>query len=304
MPVIVLTIYADILWLVNFIMNGFVLWVLSKLARTPRKARWILAGAGIMAFMYTLLIIFEPLRFINIALASVAILAVGVALAFHPRGIRPFVKLMITAYVISFTIGGVGMALFFLTDLPYALYFIAADWDGFARTVSWQLALVGMAVSYIIIKLILRLLERHTLKRQLLCNVQVFIGEQDCSFDALVDTGHSLKEPISQSPVIIAEFELIKTFLPDGLKVLFYEKQENDLLQFISSREESFYNRIRMVPFTSIGRNNGMLIGFRPDRVKVQGGKDTPPDVVIGIYNDTLCRDGRYRGLLSPELVA
>jgi len=226
-------------------------------------------------------------------------------LTFHPEGIKSFLKLMAVAYGISFTVGGLGMALFFLTDLPYAVHFIAEDFDGFTRAISWQLALAGMAASYVLIKLAIRVYEKHLLRRQMLCNVQVFLGESDCSFDALVDTGHSLKEPISQSPVIIAEFELIKNFLPDRLKILFYEKQENDLNELLAGSSTDvkglFYARIRMIPFTSLGKASGMLIGFRPDKVKV--GSSTPADVVIGIYNDKLCGDGRYRGLLSPELI-
>jgi len=104
--------------------------------------------------------------------------------------------------------------------------------------------------------------------------------------------------------VIIAEFEHIKEFLPDGLRILFYEKQENDLQGLLANQDSAFYNRIRMIPFSSLGRANGMLIGFRPDRVCVEGKKDTPIDVIVGIYNAKLCRDGRYQGLVSPELVS
>ena len=299
-----MTLYADILFLVNFFMNAFVLWVLSKVVRMPRKTRWLLLGAGVMAFLYTLIIVVEPLRFVNVVLASVVILAAGVAVAFHPQGVKSILKLMVFAYIISFTVGGLGMALFFLTDLPYAIYFIASDLGAFSRTVSWQLVLAGMAISYVIIKISLKMAERFTLKRQMLCNVHISIGENNCHFDALVDTGHNLREPLSQSPVIIVEFELLAPILPDCVKNLFSQKLENDLTVLLSIREESFYNRIRMIPFTSLGRSNGMLIGFRPDSVKVEGGSSAPLDIVIGIYNDKLCRDGRYRGLLSPELVS
>ncbi len=58
-----------------------------------------------------------------------------------------------------------------------------------------------------------------------------------------------------------------------------------------------------MIPFKSLGRANGMLIGFKPDRVAV-GADASRSDVVIGIYNSRLTRDGRYQGLLAPELVA
>jgi len=297
-----MTLYADILFFINLIMNYFVLWVVSKLSGRKIKVRWLVLGASIMALFYTLLIAIEWFRFLNVAVSSVVILSMGVVAAFHPRGVKAFLKLMMVAYCISFAIGGLGMALIFLTDLPHAVYHIATDWEGFARTISWQLALVGMVISYVLIKLVLKMIENHSLKRQMLCHVQVFMGEKGASFEALVDTGHSLKEPLSQCPVIIAEFEHVKAFLPDGLKVLFYEKKEDNLAEIL--QETAFYNRIRLIPFTSLGRANGMLIGFRPDRVMVEGAKTPPEDVVIGIYNAKLCHDGKYQGLMSPELVS
>ncbi|MCL2287375.1 MAG: sigma-E processing peptidase SpoIIGA [Firmicutes bacterium] len=297
-----MTLYADMLFLVNFLMNTFVLWVVSKITRNKKKTRWLFAGAGIMSLLYTLLIAVEHLQSMNVALSSVGILTLGILVTFRLTSAREFIKLMIVAYIISFTVGGLGMALFFLTDIPYAVHFIANDRQGFAQAISWQLALAGMAASYVLIKLGLKMAAHHTLKRQMLCNVQIFMDDKGASFNALVDTGHSLTEPLSQSPVIIAEFEHVKDFLPDGLKVLFYEKNENDLTELLQEQESTFYKRIRMIPFTSIGRTNGMLIGFRPDRVAVEGAKETTANVIIGIYNDKLCRDGRYQGLLSPEL--
>jgi len=294
--------YADLLFMVNFLMNGFVLLIVSKVMRQKRKARWLILGGFVMALLYTLLLIIEPLRFLNIALASVVILAAGVMAAFYPTGVRHFLKLMLTAYGITFAVGGLGMALFYLTNLPYAIYYIAADLDGFRRAVSWQLVLVGTVASYLLIKLTMRLIEYQTIKRQMLMNVMVSMNEKYIYFDALVDTGHSLKDPLSQSPVIVTEFEQVQDFLPEGLKGLFYERQENDIASVLGSEEGPFYQRIRMIPFTSIGKNSGMLIGFRPDQVMV-GAKNSRQDVVIGIYNDRLTPDGRYQALLSPELL-
>ena len=295
--------YADLLFLVNFIMNGFVLWVVAKILRQKRKARWLVLGSVIMALMYTLLLVIEPLRFLNIALASVVILAAGVMAAFYPMGVKHFLRLMLAAYGITFAVGGLGMALFYLTDLPYAIYYIAADLDGFRRAVSWQLVLIGAVVSYFLIKLCLRLIEHQTIKRQMLMNVMVSMNEKYIYFDALVDTGHSLREPLTQSPVIVAEFEQVQEFLPEGLRGLFNDRQENDISSVLNDTDGHFYQRIRMIPFTSIGKASGMLIGFRPDRVMV-GTETSRKDIVIGIYNDRLTPDGRYQGLVSPEIIA
>ncbi|MCL2372138.1 MAG: sigma-E processing peptidase SpoIIGA [Defluviitaleaceae bacterium] len=298
-----MTIYADVLFIVNLVMNFFVLWVVAKLTRNRVKFRWIGLGALVMALLYTLLIALDSLRLLNVAVASVAILAVGVVVTFRPARPGVFFKIMIVAYIASFTLGGLGMSLIFLTDLPFVAYHIARDLGSFTQAISWQLAFAGVAISYILIKFGLHMAERYTLKRQLLCNVQVFLGENDASFEALVDTGHSLKEPLSKAHVIIAEFEHIKTFLPDSLKILFYEKNEQNLTGVLTSTEPGFHHRIRMIPFTSLGKPNGMLIGFRPDKVTVEGAASPPEHVVIGIYNDRLCTDGRYHALLSPELV-
>jgi stage II sporulation protein GA (sporulation sigma-E factor processing peptidase) len=292
--------------MVNFIMNVFVLWLTAKIITNKRKRRWWVAGGVLMALLYTLLLVITPMRGFNVFIAQVAILAAGVVLAFYPRDVKAFLKQMLVAYLISFTVGGLGMALFFLTDLPYALHYIASDIGAFSRSVSWQLAVTGMALSYGLIKLGQYLLERRNLKKQMICNVLVSLDETSVVFDALVDTGHSLREPISQAPVIVAEFEQMKHFLPEGLRQLFYEKQENNLTSLLLGQENTFYTRLRMIPFTSIGRANGMLVGFRPDRVTVRDDseKQARQDVIIGIYNDKLTRDGRYQGLLSSELVS
>ena len=296
-----LTLYADILFMVNFFMNSFILWIVAKLTRRKTKARWVLLGAAVMSLLYTLLIAVETLRFMNVAVSSVIILVVGVFITFHPGQLRDFAKIMAVSYAISFMMGGLGMALMFLTDVPYAVYHIARDWTGFRAAISWQLAFTGMVISYALIKLTLKVIERVGLKRQLICSVTVSICEIKTTFDALVDTGHNLREPLSKAPVIIAEFDEIKTLLPDGIKVLFYEKNENDLTALAS--DGAFYSRIRLIPFSSLGRTNGMLVGFRPDSVIISAEEEIISDGIIGIYNGKLNNDGGYRGLMSPEII-
>jgi stage II sporulation protein GA (sporulation sigma-E factor processing peptidase) len=299
------TLYVDILFVVNLVMNAFVLWLVGRITKNRRKRRWWLAGSALMALLYTGMLVIVPLGGVHVFFAQVVILVAGVFLAFFPRDVKSFLKYILVAYLVSFMVGGLGMALFFLTDLPYALHYITSDLGAFSRSVSVWVAVLGMVLSYGMIKVGQFLLERRNLKKQMLCNVQVFMDEISVVFDALVDTGHNLREPISQAPVIVAEFERVKLFLPEGLRQLFYEKQENNLTGLLLGQENTFYTRLRMIPFTSIGRANGMLVGFRPDKVTVQDEteKQARQDVIIGIYNDTLTRDGRYQGLLGAELV-
>ena len=173
--------------------------------------------------------------------------------------------------------------------------------------VSGLLLIICIVSAYVLIKLGLHLVEGITIKKQMLCPVTIYLGESAMSLQVLVDTGHTLHDPLNNAPVIIAEFDSVKDLLPSNIRLMFYEKQENDLTGILTASAGSrFYERIRMIPFASLGLSNGMLIGFRPDKIALATAQKelTREDVVIGIYNRKLSGDGRYQGLIGPELVA
>lgn len=292
-----MVLYADILFAVNFVMNIFVLWVVAKLTR--RRTGWLMVGgAVIMAGLYTAFVAIEALRAIPVAVGSITILSAGIFLAFKVHKFKEYFKLMAVTYCVSFAVGGLGMALVFMVDLPYAVYFLTGDP---LAAISWQVILASMFASYICIKLGLKFYEARSLKRQLICMVNIVLGSNQANFAALVDTGHNLREPLSNGLVIIAEFEEVKELLPSALRVLFYEGQEASSLALANS--DDFGARIRLVPFSSLGRTRGMLVAFRPDHIRINGENATMSNTVIGIYNSKLCSSGRYSGLLSPEVI-
>ena len=285
-------IYADIIFLVNFIMNSFILWAIAKLSRQKPRYLRLFTGGAVMALLYVLAMIMLPFSLGISALMSVIMLSVGIAIALRPKGIKIFLSQVFIGYLCSFTLGGLGMMLFYKLT---------------AINISWTLLAICIISAYIVIKLGIRLIESITIKKQMLCPVTIYVDEEILSLQALVDTGHTLHDPLNNAPVIIAEFDTIKGILPDRMRLLFYEQQESDLSGLLSITTDSrFYKRIRMIPFVSLGISSGMLVGFRPDRVALATakGQSSREDVVIGIYNSKLSGDGRYQGLIGPELVA
>lgn len=285
-------IYGDVVFLVNFVMNSFILWSIAKIYRQKPRYLRLLSGGLIMAMMYVVFIIIlplSPLSWMVTAVSSVLMLSIGVVLALRPKNIKAFLGQVLIGFLCSLTLGGLGMMLFY--RIP---------------NVSWTLLIVCILCAYILIKVGIRLVEGITVKKQMLCPVTIYIGEDVMSLQALVDTGHTLHDPLNNAPVIIAEFESVKELLPDNLRLIFYEQQENDLTGLLTASTSShFYERIRMIPFVSLGLANGMLIGFRPDRVALTTAERelTREDIVVGIYNRKLTKDGRYQGLIGPELV-
>ncbi|MCL2617680.1 MAG: sigma-E processing peptidase SpoIIGA [Defluviitaleaceae bacterium] len=296
-------IYADVVFAVNFLMDLLILWGAGLFA--GRRARWhrLCGGAFVMALLYVLFIVYIPHAAFTAVLASLVLIGLGVWVAFRPRGVGEMGRLVLFSYIFAFALGGLGLALFSATNfggLPAAAGWVAA---GF----SLNLLLTSAAVCYIVVKLLHRWYAARVLRRQEVYDVEVFVDGSRQSFKALLDTGHSLSDPISNTPVIIAEFAAVKPLLPDAVRLIFYERREDDVTSVLAGVSgSSFVGRIRLIPFSAVGTHGGMLIGFRTDRVEIRRGEAETTslrETVVGICNNTLSGKGAYQGLLNPDIL-
>jgi len=184
---------------------------------------------------------------------------------------------------------------------------------GFVRNgivyVFWRYKLTLLALSImtvgIIIKVLIEIIQSRA-KEKYLMPIKISFEDNVIELAALVDTGNSLHDPLTNMPVIIVEYLAIKDVLPADIQDIFKESKENDLDNISKVISNSkWFSRFRLIPFMSIGKDNGILIGFKPDYIEI--GKDDEKkgvkDVVVGICNKTLSRNERYRALLNPELV-
>ncbi len=294
-------IYADVVFLINFIMDTFIFYIVSKLTgKNVKKLRLFLGGA-VMSVLYCLLLFIPNINVFYNIFAAIVIIMVGVLITFKPSCCKELFKYIILSSVAAFSIGGIGFALYYFTELPT----VVGNMIDFTITnFPIKLLLASTCSFYIIIKLFYSWIKRTAINKQVFYSVKIFCDEANISFNALVDTGNSLQDPVSNSPVIIAEYNAVEEFLPHRLKDVFQEKKDNDLLLIVKSVEEGdFSDRLRIIPFKSIGKQNGMLCGFRPDWVEINtnDGVLKLKNVVIGIYNFKLSNDGTYQGLLGTE---
>lgn len=116
-----------------------------------------------------------------------------------------------------------------------------------------------------------------------------------------------MKEPISQEPVIIAEYNSLKEILPKSLRKIYVEEDHLDLNKIAKVMEEIGDDiKLRLIPFKSIGNENGILIGFKPDSISIYLENETrrlKEGIIVAIYNNKLAQDEQYTGLLHPEIL-
>jgi len=116
----------------------------------------------------------------------------------------------------------------------------------------------------------------------------------------MIDTGNLLKEPISKTDVIIVEREslegIVSKNILENIKYILKGK-------WIEESNVHSY-KFKLIPFSSLGNDNGLLIGFKPDYVKIYSEEEcTRDDVLIGIYDGKLSKNNLYTSLIGLDIL-
>ncbi len=296
-------IYADVVFFINFFMDFFILWIVSRLVKN-RVSFWRLVAGSLLASVLYCTLLFFPLlhRYYNF-FGALFILAVSLKAAFRPKGIRELLKLLFFAHVSAFAVGGAGIAIFYFTNISS---FMGNMLHLSVGNFSFKVLLAATAFIYIALKLGTGWINVNITNKKKFCDATIYYDGIDITVTALMDTGSSLYDPLTKKPVLVAEFTAIKEFFPPEVKILFYkervEKGTNLLEELCKT---GFYQKIRMIPFSSLGAQNGMLFGFQADKADfyIDGRKDkTVEEIMIGIYNNELSTNKGYHALINTDI--
>ena len=96
-----------------------------------------------------------------------------------------------------------------------------------------------------------------------------------------------LKESISNLPVIIVEKNSLKDLIDNWI----LENTKNILNgKFLDEDSLNIHKyKFTVIPFSSLGNQNGILLGFKPDNIKVYDDEEIiEKKAIIGIYEDSL----------------
>lgn len=298
-------VYLDVVFLINLLMDYAILWATSRFGQLAASRRRLLAGAFIGA-TYCIALLIPGLTFLYGLFFRLLLSLIIIGVTFAPLSISRFFQACGYFYLIAFCMGGAILgSLYLLSSNPELYLTVTRTVQGLAELpVVWLMA--GIAVAVILGKWGAALIRRTLNKVFFRVPLTISIEGQDLTIPALLDTGNQLKDPLTQAPVVIAEYGAVADFLPPDLKEIFQRTPELDLKGLADELSKSLWsNRFRLIPFSSIGKHHGMLLGLRPDAVSIQveDRKVVTRNVVVGIYNKPLCPQGSYRALLHPDLL-
>ena len=109
---------------------------------------------------------------------------------------------------------------------------------------------------------------RTLLTQKKTCSVIVIHQGRKASFQALLDTGNSLRDPLTGSPVLLASPRALQNLLSqESIQIGL-----SDPVTLVSRSRNlpEFGGKLRLIPYTAVG-GTGLLPAFRPDSLMIDG---------------------------------
>jgi len=306
MPVV----YLDVVWLLNLVLDGFILLVTGFLARRPLKI-WRMIGASVIGASYALFL-FVPdmsalLTFLCKFLFSLAIVRV----AFTPRGVADFAKLLGLFYLSSFVTGGAAYAVngyFQKETIQNGIVFVQGGMMWAQQTKLFYI-LLALPLLWFLGRSAWNWLGKAKHREQNFWMVDIEVEGSHVACTGLLDTGNALTDPLSRTPVMVADWELFRDVLPAALTDQLAQGADMALALGDVEMDEAWQSRFRVVPYRGVGGTMGMLLCFKPDLVTLSDPGSTPPElhackrVLVGLNPKRLAADGSYRAILHPAML-
>ncbi|MGI5838421.1 MAG: sigma-E processing peptidase SpoIIGA [bacterium] len=296
-------VYGDIVFGVNFTVNLILLWAAGRFAGI-RTGRLRLVLAALAGTVYLGLLFIPGAAWLTGPTGKIIFSAIMLAAAYYPFNIMQFCRLICYLYLSSAILAGTALGVFWLTRLS------APGWLRGPHLVSLDVQWWAMAAALAVLTLIGRyawgFVRKTRWQDAFYVPLTVRFGDEEARVSALFDTGNDLSDPLSGHPVAVIEYNSVRNILPSEIRKIFEIGREEDLdwvAGILTASEWS--NRFRVIPFSTIGRMKGMLLGFRPDRLEVEQHSRTAVirDVIVCIYNRRLSGSGNYTALLNPAIL-
>lgn len=303
-PQKVVYIYPDVAFAVSLLMNGLILWGTAKISKIYIGCYRIIGGAGLGA-LYSFAAAFPQLGILANFWFKITFSIAMIALVFAPAKINKFAAITATFYFVSFALGGslIGM-LYFINTSP--LYFYLGDLSQLAAEYFLPALLITVFSYIIVTKYAGRLFQKRIRQDVFLVPVAVWFDGSETKVQALIDTGNSLHDPLTNIPVIVIQYDAIKSMFPREIREAFDQGNDTDLMYLLECISTTRWStRFRIIPFTSLGKENGLLVGFKPDYIEIFNGKSqlSTNKVIVGVYRQELSPEGGYSALLHPEIL-
>ncbi len=257
--------YIDVLFLINFLMDYILLLIAHRILKCSATHGNICLGALTGAFLTCVVVIWNQNNIINFILFHGVINFLMIIIGLKIRGKRKCMRAFFTLYISGFLVGGV---------FEYVYQYVGAYIE-----VGSVFLIIAIACYYIasgLLNILMKLLRFG----EYYCQVILILGEKECKTQAIVDTGNHLTDYLTGKAVSVIGKETAQKLFGNSLP-----------------------EKIRFIPYHSIGKNQGVIPVFTLDRMCIEGEeREWIENPLIGISDTNISANEEYDMILNPEV--
>ena len=295
-----MTIYLDVVIIENLIMNSIIIYATAIVTKTKIEHLRIFL-ASLIGAIYSVLSYISKLAIFSNLFIKILLSIVMVYIAFNPPKIKTLGKQLLLFYLTSILFGGVAFSLIYIIKPQEILMK-----DGlFLGTYPLKTVFLGAIIASIILITAFKVIKNKITAKDIYCNIEIYLEQKNIEIKAMLDTGNLLKEPISGMPVIVVEHTKLYDIIPKEILNNLDKILGGDLESIPEEIKEKYLTKLKVIPYSSLGKQNGMILGIKADKIKIikEDENIIKNNVIIGIYNKSLTKRGEYNGLVGIELL-
>lgn len=144
--------------------------------------------------------------------------------------------------------------------------------------ISWGILIGAAFLFYLLLELLFR--QEVRFSKGEIMDITVSLAGKTCLLRTLYDSGNTLRNPIDGTSVLVAEAEaLFSLWDSETYHILAQPLTPEEKLTRLYQRGDTTFS---LLPFRSVGRENGLLLAVRSDYIKI--GRRICPKTLIALY--------------------
>ena len=277
-------------------MNSIILYATAIILKIKPKFIRIIIASG-LGSIYAIIAYITNISIYKSILPKIILAIMMIYIGFNPQNIKNMGKQLLIFYLTSFVFGGVALYLIYVIKPQEALIKNGM----FVGEYVLKVIFLGAIIAFIVIKISIKVIKTKINTKDMFCKIKINFNNQTIETTAMIDTGNLAKEPITNTPVVIVESSLLENSIPKSI----LNNVDNILAGKLDNIPEEYISKLRFIPFSSLGKQNGMLLGIKADQIETQTNEETKTikNIILGIYDKSLTKRGEYRALVGLELV-
>lgn len=305
-----MVVYADLIFLFNFLMDAGMLLVTARVRKVKAKW-WRLAFSAAMGASYVMMMFVPSLSLFFTFSVKCIFSFLMIMTAFGFGSLQNFVRNLGTFFLVNFaTAGGIFAFHYFMESSGEIMNGILFTHSG---GLAFQFEIGGILLILLLAAVMLwwfRTIFQSTKQREeltsYLANVQIQIDSFTSSCTGLIDTGNQLYDPLTRTPVMVMEAAEWKEILPEAWLARIRSSEVDQIISGLGSEEFIWQDRMRLVPYRGVNRSTQFMLAIKPDKVVITHNDKQmeASKVLIGLDGGKLCSDGSYQAIIHPTLIA